>query len=239
MGKAYPDHQHIPRSFIFKHQNVTFIIKMKFSTILTLVGAAVASPVIEERQETIDPLSASLAVFNALPTSLRDMALTNPAAVVSAIASDFATGTPTWFRPSQPTSRATSCPRLTTLVSPLFHLPVPRPLVLLPLQLAQLPLRRLRLRPALAVLSPLPLLMRQLQSLPLLAVSLLSPRQHPLPLPPLPLTAAPCQPRSSPVGSLVLLVSWLSLLSKRFDPSMVVFGTNRRARLSETNSYLL
>merc|ERR1712193_523612 len=96
--KAYPDHQHIPRSFIFKHQNVTFIIKMKFSTILTLVGAAVASPVIEERQETIDPLSASLAVFNALPTSLRDMALTNPAAVVSAIASDFATGTPTWFR---------------------------------------------------------------------------------------------------------------------------------------------
>merc|ERR1712036_42467 len=98
MGKAYPDHQHIPRSFIFKHQNVTFIIKMKFSTILTLVGAAVASPVIEERQETIDPLSASLAVFNALPTSLRDMALTNPAAVVSAIASDFATGTPTWFQ---------------------------------------------------------------------------------------------------------------------------------------------
>merc|ERR1711939_1195411 len=96
--KAYPDHQHIPRSFIFKHQNVTFIIKMKFSTILTLVGAAVASPVIEERQETIDPLSASLAVFNALPTSLRDMALTNPAAVVSAIASDFATGTPTWFQ---------------------------------------------------------------------------------------------------------------------------------------------
>merc|ERR1711981_466530 len=82
--KAYPDHQHIPRSFIFKHQNVTFIIKMKFSTILTLVGAAVASPVIEERQETIDPLSASLAVFNALPTSLRDMALTNPAAGVSA-----------------------------------------------------------------------------------------------------------------------------------------------------------
>merc|ERR1712000_428771 len=75
-----------------KHQNVTFIIKMKFSTILTLVGAAVASPVIEERQETIDPLSASLAVFNALPTSLRDMALTNPAAVVSAIASDSATG---------------------------------------------------------------------------------------------------------------------------------------------------
>merc|ERR1711881_79297 len=98
MGKAYPDHQHIPRSFIFKHQNVTFIIKMKFSTILTLVGAAVASPVIEERQETIDPLSASLAVFNALPTSLRDMALTNPAAVVSAIASEFATGTPTWFQ---------------------------------------------------------------------------------------------------------------------------------------------
>merc|ERR1711981_1289260 len=159
--KAYPDHQHIPRSFIFKHQNVTFIIKMKFSTILTLVGAAVASPVIEERQETIDPLSASLAVFNALPTSLRDMALTTQLPLSRPLPQTSPLAPQLGSRPSQPTSRATSCPRLTTLVSPLFHLPVPRPLVL----------------------SPLPLLMRQLRSLPLLAVSLLSPRQHPLPLP--------------------------------------------------------
>merc|ERR1711981_344494 len=92
-------HQQIPRSFTASSHNLPLlIVKMKFSTIFALVGAAVASPVIEERQNTIDPLSASLAVFNALPTSLREMALTNPGAVVSAIASDFATGTPTWFQ---------------------------------------------------------------------------------------------------------------------------------------------
>ena len=41
--------------------------------------------------------SATLAVFNALPTSLRDLALQNPLALVTALQSEFATGVPAWF----------------------------------------------------------------------------------------------------------------------------------------------
>ncbi|QDS76564.1 hypothetical protein FKW77_006865 [Venturia effusa] len=48
-------------------------------------------------ERSVDPESASLALFAALPTSLAAIAITNPAAAATIIQGEFATGTPTWF----------------------------------------------------------------------------------------------------------------------------------------------
>jgi len=47
-------------------------------------------------------LSASLAVYSVLPSSLQAEALTNPGAAASAISAEFATATPTWFSELSP-----------------------------------------------------------------------------------------------------------------------------------------
>jgi len=63
---------------------------MKFSaTILALAGAAAAA--------SVDPASASLALFSVLPSSLQAIAITNPAEAATIISSEFKTGTPSWF----------------------------------------------------------------------------------------------------------------------------------------------
>jgi len=65
---------------------------MKYTaTLLALAGAVVASP-------SVNPTSASLALYSALPSSLQAIALTNPAAAATIISSEFASSaTPSWF----------------------------------------------------------------------------------------------------------------------------------------------
>jgi len=64
------------------------------ATILAIATAVFALP---NEKRSVDPASASLAVFSVLPSSLQAVALTNPAAAASEIHSEFLTGTPTWF----------------------------------------------------------------------------------------------------------------------------------------------
>jgi len=69
---------------------------MKFTaaTVLAIATAVFALP---NEKRSVDPASASLALYGVLPTSLQAVALTNPAAAASEISSEFSTGTPTWF----------------------------------------------------------------------------------------------------------------------------------------------
>jgi len=69
---------------------------MKF-TAATVLAIATAVFAVPNEKRSVDPASASLALFGVLPSSLQAVALTNPAAAASEISSEFETGTPTWF----------------------------------------------------------------------------------------------------------------------------------------------
>jgi len=74
---------------------------MKYSA--TLIALAAAVMAVPNEKRSVDPLSASLAVYSVLPSSLQAEALTNPAAAASEISAEFASSaTPTWFSKLSP-----------------------------------------------------------------------------------------------------------------------------------------
>ncbi|TID21541.1 putative transporter [Venturia nashicola] len=73
---------------------------MQFTVaVLALAGSAIVSAHEGHGHEkaVVDPASASLALFAALPTPIANVAITNPAAAATLIQGEFATGTPAWF----------------------------------------------------------------------------------------------------------------------------------------------
>jgi len=69
-------------------------MKVPVTTLFALAAAVAAVP---QEKRSVNPASASLALLQALPSSLQAVALTNSAAAASEISAEFATGTPTWF----------------------------------------------------------------------------------------------------------------------------------------------
>ncbi|KAF2401236.1 hypothetical protein EJ06DRAFT_529366 [Trichodelitschia bisporula] len=63
---------------------------MKYTAAIIVLASAVTAA-------SVDGASATLALIDALPSSLKSLALVSPAAVSAEILSEFATGTPTWF----------------------------------------------------------------------------------------------------------------------------------------------